>query len=40
MKVVTVEKMRHIESASEAAGHSYAAMMERAGRAVAEAIGR
>lgn len=38
MKVVTVEKMRRIESASDAAGHSYAAMMERAGRAVAEAI--
>jgi NAD(P)H-hydrate epimerase len=30
--------MRHIESASDAAGHSYAAMMERAGQAVAEAI--
>ena len=40
MKVVTVEEMRHIEAASDAAGHSYAAMMERAGRAVAEAVVR
>jgi len=38
MKVVTVEEMRRIEAASDAAGHSYAAMMEQAGRAVAEAI--
>ena len=38
MKVVGVEQMRRIEAASDAAGHSYAAMMERAGRAVAEAI--
>lgn len=38
MKVVTVEQMRRIEAASDAAGHSYAAMMERAGRAVAQAI--
>jgi len=38
MKVVTVAQMRAIESASDAAGHSYAAMMERAGRAVAEAL--
>lgn len=38
MKVVTVEKMRRIEAASDAAGHSYSAMMEQAGRAVAEAI--
>ena len=37
MKVVTVKEMRRIESASNAAGHSYAAMMERAGRAVASA---
>ncbi|HET90695.1 MAG TPA: NAD(P)H-hydrate dehydratase [Chloroflexi bacterium] len=38
MKVVTVEEMRRIEAASDTAGHSYAAMMERAGRAVAEAV--
>jgi len=38
MKVVSVDEMRHIEAASDAAGHSYAAMMEQAGRAVAEAI--
>ncbi|MDY6877752.1 MAG: NAD(P)H-hydrate dehydratase [Chloroflexota bacterium] len=38
MKVVNVEQMRRIEVASDAAGHSYAAMMEQAGRAVAEAI--
>ena len=38
MKLVSVEQMRHIEQASDAAGHSYAAMMERAGTAVAQAI--
>ncbi|MBU0704755.1 MAG: NAD(P)H-hydrate dehydratase [Chloroflexi bacterium] len=38
MKVVTVDEMRRIETAADAAGHSYAAMMEQAGRAVAEAI--
>jgi NAD(P)H-hydrate epimerase len=38
MKVVTVEEMRRIETASDAAGHSYATMMEQAGRAVADAI--
>jgi len=38
MKVVTVDEMRRIEAASDAAGHSYAAMMERAGRATAEAV--
>jgi NAD(P)H-hydrate epimerase len=38
MKVVTVEEMRRIEAASDAAGHSYAAMMERAGQSVARAI--
>ena len=38
MKIVTVEEMRRIEAGSDAHGHSYAAMMERAGRAVAEAI--
>jgi NAD(P)H-hydrate epimerase len=38
MKVVTVDEMRRIEAASDAAGHSYAAMMEQAGRAVADAV--
>ncbi|MGD8967492.1 MAG: NAD(P)H-hydrate epimerase, partial [Anaerolineae bacterium] len=39
MKVVTVEQMQRIEADSDAAGHSYAAMMEQAGRSVAEIIG-
>ncbi|MCZ7538478.1 MAG: NAD(P)H-hydrate dehydratase [Anaerolineae bacterium] len=34
-KIVTTEQMRAIERAADAQGHSYAAMMERAGRAVA-----
>ncbi len=38
MKVVTVDEMRHIETQSDAGGHSYEAMMEQAGRAVAGAI--
>ena len=38
MKIVTVDQMRGIEAAADAAGHSYATMMEQAGRAVAEAI--
>jgi len=38
VKVVTVAQMRAIEAASDAAGHTYAAMMERAGRAVAQAL--
>jgi NAD(P)H-hydrate epimerase len=38
MKVVTVDQMQRIESDSDAAGHSYAEMMEHAGRAVAEII--
>lgn len=38
MKVVTVEEMRRIEAASDAAGHSYGAMMEQAGQAVADAV--
>ena len=38
MKVVTVSQMQHIESKSDAAGHSYAAMMEQAGRSVAQLI--
>ncbi|MBN2306125.1 MAG: NAD(P)H-hydrate dehydratase [Anaerolineae bacterium] len=37
-KIVTIEQMRAIEQASDAAGHSYAAMMDRAGRAVAERV--
>ncbi|MGD2144237.1 MAG: NAD(P)H-hydrate dehydratase [Anaerolineae bacterium] len=39
MKLVTVAEMQRIESESDAAGHSYSAMMEKAGRSVAEAIG-
>lgn len=38
MKLVTVDHMRRIEAASDAQGHSYAAMMERAGAAVARVI--
>ncbi|NLF01042.1 MAG: NAD(P)H-hydrate dehydratase [Anaerolineales bacterium] len=38
MEIVDVEQMRRIEAASDAAGHSYAAMMELAGRGVAQAI--
>jgi hydroxyethylthiazole kinase-like uncharacterized protein yjeF len=38
MKVVTVDQMRQIEAASDAAGHSYTSMMEQAGGAVAEGI--
>ncbi len=37
-KIVTVEQMRAIEAAADAAGHSYAAMMDLAGQAVAERI--
>ena len=36
MKIVTVEEMRRIEQAADAGGQSYAAMMEQAGRGVAE----
>ena len=39
-KIVTVDEMRRIEAASDAAGHSYAAMMEQAGHGVARAISR
>jgi hypothetical protein len=39
MKVVTVEQMQRIESESDEAGHSYATMMEQAGRSVARALG-
>jgi len=38
MKLVTVEEMKRLEQAADAAGHSYAAMMECAGRAVASAV--
>jgi hydroxyethylthiazole kinase-like uncharacterized protein yjeF len=38
MKIVTVDQMRRIEAASDAQGHTYAAMMERAGSAVARVI--
>ena len=38
MKLVTVEQMRSIEAASDAQGHTYAAMMDRAGSAVARVI--
>ncbi len=38
MKLVTVDQMRRIEAASDAQGHTYALMMERAGSAVARVI--
>lgn len=38
MKLVTVDEMRELEKRADAAGHSYAAMMENAGCAVADAI--
>lgn len=38
MRVVTVKEMRQLEAAADAAGHSYAQMMEIAGQRVAEAI--
>ncbi len=38
MKIVTVDQMHRVEAAADAAGYSYAAMMERAGQAVAEAV--
>jgi NAD(P)H-hydrate epimerase len=37
-KIVTTEQMRAIERAADARGHTYAAMMEHAGRAVAERV--
>ena len=37
-KIVTVDQMRKIESAADAAGLTYARMMENAGKAVAQAI--
>lgn len=36
MKIVNVEEMRRIEQATDAGGHSYAAMMDLAGRGVAD----
>ena len=36
MKLVNVQEMRRIEQATDASGHSYAAMMEIAGQAVAD----
>ena len=38
MKLVTVQEMRQIEQSADASGHPYAAMMEAAGQAVADAI--
>jgi NAD(P)H-hydrate epimerase len=38
MKLVTVDEMRRLEAEADAAGVSYAAMMEEAGKAVAEAV--
>lgn len=40
VKVVSIEEMRAIERATDAAGISYAAMMQRAGAAVAEVVTR
>ncbi|TDI83656.1 MAG: NAD(P)H-hydrate dehydratase [Chloroflexi bacterium] len=37
-KIVTIEEMIRIEKAAEAAGHSYAQMMERAGKSLADAL--
>ena len=37
-QIVTCEQMRAVERAADAAGHTYALMMDRAGQAVAEAI--
>ncbi|MBM4422431.1 MAG: NAD(P)H-hydrate dehydratase [Chloroflexi bacterium] len=38
MKIVTIDEMRRLEAEADTAGVSYAAMMELAGRAVAEAV--
>ena len=38
MRVLTVDEMRQVEAAADESGHSYAEMMERAGRGVAEAL--
>jgi NAD(P)H-hydrate epimerase len=38
MRLVKVEEMRRVEQAADESGHSYAEMMERAGRGVADAL--
>jgi hydroxyethylthiazole kinase-like uncharacterized protein yjeF len=38
MRILTVEEMRRVEKAADQSGHSYAEMMERAGRGVAKAL--
>ncbi|MGQ9583774.1 MAG: NAD(P)H-hydrate epimerase [Anaerolineae bacterium] len=38
LKIVTTDQMRDLERRADQAGHSYAAMMERAGHAVAAAV--
>jgi hydroxyethylthiazole kinase-like uncharacterized protein yjeF len=38
MQILTVDEMRRLERAADEDGHSYDEMMERAGRAVAEAV--
>lgn len=38
-RIVSCEQMRSIERAADAGGHSYAQMMDRAGEAVADAVG-
>jgi hydroxyethylthiazole kinase-like uncharacterized protein yjeF len=38
VKLVSVDEMKRLEQAANASGHSYAAMMEQAGQAVARAI--
>jgi hydroxyethylthiazole kinase-like uncharacterized protein yjeF len=38
MRVLTVDEMRSVEAAADESGHSYAEMMERAGRGVASAL--
>ena len=38
VKLVTVSEMQAIEKAADAAGHTYATMMEHAGRGLAEII--
>jgi len=40
MKLVTVAEMKRLEKLADEAGHSYAAMMELAGRAVARVVGQ
>ena len=37
-KIVTVEEMARIEQAADASGHSYAQMMEHAGKSIADAL--